>query len=327
MDATEEPSRLLCFVLWLWYCMSMTTHADPVLAVRNVSKLFGAKPAVENIDLTVNRSEIFGFLGPNGAGKSTTIKLILDILRPTSGTIELFGIDNRRTVETHSRIGYLSGDMVLDEDLTGRQYLAFVAHAYGGVTDDRIKTLASSLQADLAVRIGTYSRGNKQKIGLIAAMMHQPELLILDEPSSGFDPLMQEVFIHLIEDYRKAGGTVFISSHTLGEVQRLCDRVGFIRAGRLVGVTDIDDLDASASKQVRVTAPVAQLSKLKSSLHTIKGLKLQDDLPSRCTLSYSGDIQLLLKFLTAFSIEDLTIQEPELDEIFMSYYSEGGIAS
>jgi ABC-2 type transport system ATP-binding protein len=298
------------------------SQSNSVLAIRGVTKTFGSMAAVKDIKLEIMTGEIFGFLGPNGAGKTTTIKLILDILRPTTGTIDLFGISNRQTSTTHSRIGYLSGEMVLDDDLTGRQYLAFVGHTYGGDYSERMEALAAKLQADLDVKIGNYSRGNKQKIGLIAALMHQPDLLILDEPSSGFDPLMQELFIKLIEDYRRVGGTVFMSSHTLAEVQRLCDRVAFIRDGRLVGVTTIDELNQTASKQIRARANHDLIASIKHKAANVTNLKLIESHPTRLTFTYSGDTQSLLRFFADYELDDLTIQEPELEEVFMSYYQE-----
>jgi ABC-2 type transport system ATP-binding protein len=299
-------------------------HHGPVLEIRGVSKTFGKFKAVDSMDLSVAKGDIFGFLGPNGAGKTTTIKLVLDVLRPTAGSIQLFGKSNRLTEKTHSHIGYLSGDMVLDDDLTGRQYLDFVARTYGKDYQTQIKVLAEQLQADLSVKIGKYSRGNKQKIGLIAAMMHSPLLLILDEPSSGFDPLMQEVFIRLAEDYNKAGGTIFMSSHSLAEVQRLCNRVAFIREGKLVGVSDTDELGRSSAKQVRVSASPETLAAVRKAAETLKGLELKDSSEKILKYSYNGPAQPLLKLFAAYPLQDLTIEEPELEEIFMSYYEGGG---
>ncbi len=297
-----------------------TASPTAILSLRGVTKRFGDKAAVADVDITVMSGEIFGFLGPNGAGKTTAIKLILDILRPTRGRIELFGLSNRLTTVTHRRLGYLSGEMVLDDDLTGRQYLLFVASSYGGNYDERIKVLAGQLEADLDVRIGNYSRGNKQKIGLIAAMMHQPELLILDEPSSGLDPLMQEVFIKLIQEYRAGGGTVFMSSHSLAEVQRLCDRVAFIRAGKLVGVAKIDGLNQTSAKKVVVTAGAKQLKELAHRASILKGATVGETSGNALHLTYGGAMQPLLQLLAKYELEDLTIREPELEEIFMTYY-------
>lgn len=301
--------------------------SQPVLVLESVTKSFGSFAAVSDMNLAVEQGDVFGFLGPNGAGKTTTIKLILDVLRPNSGSIQLFGTSNRHTVATHGRLGYLSGEMVLDDDLTGRQYLDFVAHAYSRgdsrhyqAVSERQQTLTKLLQADLSIKIGHYSRGNKQKIGLIAAMMHQPELLILDEPSSGFDPLLQEVFIGLIREYQQEGGTVFMSSHSLAEVQRLCDRVGFIRGGKLVAVTNVSELSQSAAKRVIVRTDSKVARQIRQATERLHGLKLLDDQSASLTFSYKGAVQPLLQFFAGYQLEDLTIQEPELEDVFMEYY-------
>jgi len=301
----------------------MSEAPIPILELAGVSKQFGPFTAVANVDLSIQKGEIFGFLGPNGAGKSTTIRMILDAVRPSAGTILIFGSSNRRTASLHQKIGYLSGDMVIDEDLTGSQYLDFVGSVY---KVDRAKMLqhrtrlVQELELDVAIKISKYSRGNKQKVGLVAALMHTPELLILDEPSSGLDPLMQEVFITLIQEYRAGGGTVFMSSHSLAEVQRLCDRVAFIRAGKLVGVANIDELNQTSVKKVVVTAEAKQLKELAHRASILKGATVGEPNGNELTLTYSGVIQPLLQLLSKYELEDLTIREPELEEIFMRYY-------
>lgn len=294
-----------------------------LLELRGLTKKFGARTAVDSLDLSIRKGEIFGFLGPNGAGKSTTIRMILDVARPTSGSIRLFGMSNRRTPAAHRRIGYLSGDMVLDEDLTGRQYLDFVDSVYGGDRAERLNYrhhLAYELELEIDTKIARYSRGNRQKVGLVAAMMHNPDLLILDEPSSGFDPLIQEVFIKLVQEYRQDGGTVFISSHSLGEVQQLCNRVGFIREGKLAGVVAIDELNRTAIKQIRVAADKRVLGELARGAASLKGLTAQKIQPGTLNFTYSGGVRPLLVWLARYDLDDLTIREPELDEVFMTYY-------
>ena len=302
----------------------MESSDSPVLSLEAVTKLFGTKAAVNKLSLDVYAGEVFGFLGPNGAGKTTTIRLVLDILRPNTGTITLFGKDNRLTTITHRRLGYLSGDMVLDGDLTGAQYLSFVDYQFGGGHKKRIKELANLLQIDLKMRIDSYSRGNRQKIALIAALAHQPELLILDEPTSGFDPLVQETFMDLINEYRAQGGAVFMSSHTLGEVQRLCNRVAFIKDGSLIGIKDIDELKQSSTKTVSINAKAPEISALKAKLNGLTGLKLRSATKSTISLTYDGKVPNLLKFLGAFPIDDITITEPELEEVFIGYYKNRG---
>jgi ABC-2 type transport system ATP-binding protein len=292
-----------------------------VVVLDKVSKSFGGKQAVREVSIVVRRGEVFGFLGPNGAGKSTTIRMILDVLRPTKGSISLFGEASRRVVSTHKRLGFLSGDMVMDNSLTGRQYLVFVAAQYGKDCRQNMERLAGSLQADLNQKIGNYSRGNRQKIGLIAALQHEPELLILDEPTSGFDPLVQEQFAELIVAFKHDGGTVFMSSHILSEVQQLCDRVAFIKDGQIIDTTTVEGLTAQAAKRIRVRVPVADLATLRQVISSLKGVQMGQSLEEyTLEFGFNGDINSLLKTLTAYDIQEITIKEPELEEIFRHYY-------
>jgi ABC-2 type transport system ATP-binding protein len=309
--------------------MSATTEtaassSEPaILELKGVTKHFGSFVAVDNLDLSIQKGEIFGFLGPNGAGKSTTIRMILDATRPSAGSISIFGQSNRRTASSHQRMGYLSGELVIDEDLTGRQYLDFVESLFRGDEKEftRYRThLVYELELNVDTKISRYSRGNKQKVGLVAALMHTPDLLILDEPSSGLDPLMQDVFIRLIQEYRQDGGTVFISSHSLDEVQKLCDRVAFIRSGKLAGVANIEELGRTAAKKIHVSAAKEVLIELGRQAASLPGLSATGRKDSEVIYSYSGDTQALLQLLAKFKLDGLTIREPELEEVFMSYY-------
>jgi ABC-2 type transport system ATP-binding protein len=220
----------------------------------------------------------------------------------------------------HKRIGYLSGEMVFDDDLTGEQYLFFLNELFGAKYTDKINELAGLLKIDLRKKIGNYSRGNKQKIGLIAALMHTPDLLILDEPTNGFDPLVQEIFATLIREYNKNGGTVFMSSHILSEVQELCDRVSFISEGSIVGTTSINELLETASKKIRVLTTQKDHGKLKSEYHNLEGLALTKELPNSLIFSYKGDVTKLLNFFSKQSLIDINIQEPDLEDVFVKYY-------
>jgi ABC-2 type transport system ATP-binding protein len=299
---------------------SQASDQPDVLVLDAVSKSFGSFRAVHEVSFAVKRGEVFGFLGPNGAGKSTTIRMILDVLRPTAGAVALFG-KSSRDITTHRRLGFLSGDMSMDINLTGGQYLTFVAAQYGKDCQQKREELAQLLQANLAVKIGNYSRGNRQKIGLIAALQHEPELLILDEPTSGFDPLVQEQFADMIKQFRQAGGTVFMSSHILSEVQQLCDRVAFIKDGALIDITTIEKLTKSTAKRVRVKAPVAELRAMRVAAGKLKGATLQAAVEDyELLFSYNGDAKTLLKMLAGFNVQDITIKEPDLEEIFMHYY-------
>lgn len=238
-----------------------STDLSAVLTLENVTKSFGTNTAVDAVSLEITKGEVFGFLGPNGAGKSTTIRLILDILRPDGGTIKILGRSSRDTATTHRNIGYLSGDMTIDPDLTGRQYIGFVNNLHGGKHSNTACKLAGILEANLDKKVGDYSRGNRQKIGLIAALLHNPKLLILDEPTSGFDPLVQEKFAAIIREYVAEGGTVFMSSHILGEVQQLCDHVAFIKQGKIIRTTRVQDLLDVAAKRIILSASPAELKK------------------------------------------------------------------
>lgn len=292
-----------------------------VLRLDGVSKQFGGFKAVDGVAFTVGRGEIFGFLGPNGAGKSTTIRMILDILRPTTGTIKLFDSDSHSGPSARHRLGYLSGDMAMDTNLTGRQYLQFVAAQYGKDCRQNMTVLAERLQANLDTKIGEYSRGNRQKIGLIAAMQHEPDLLILDEPTSGFDPLVQEEFFKLIREFKAAGGTVFMSSHILSEVQQLCDRIAFIKNGKLLTATAVADLTTHSAKRVRIKAPPAQLTELRRKAGSLRGARLGTSVEDYALeFSYAGKPGALLQLLAGYGIQDITIKEPELEDIFMRYY-------
>jgi ABC-2 type transport system ATP-binding protein len=301
-----------------------TLDKSPALSVQNISKSFGPFKAVDAIDLEVAPGEIFGFLGPNGAGKSTTIRLILDLLRSDSGTITLFGKSNRDVRTTHRDIGFLSGDMELDTDLTGRQYLGFVDSLHGANNTDTIASLSSILEADLDKKIGDYSRGNRQKIGLIAALLHKPKLLILDEPTSGFDPLVQEKFATIIREYVAEGGTVFMSSHVLTEVQHLCDRVAFIKEGRIITTRSVHELLDTNAKRITVVADPRVIKVMLKDYGHVVGLALIKSHSESLEFSYSGDIGPLLSYITGNKITDVTIREPELEEIFGQYYEPAG---
>jgi ABC-2 type transport system ATP-binding protein len=284
-----------------------------ILEITDLTKYFGSTRAVDGLSLQVKKGEIYGFLGPNGAGKTTTIRMILDILRPNTGRVKLFGDEKPGSLRARRKIGFLSSDMALDEELTGRQYLQYVEGAYAKPCQAKAAELAERLDAKLDVKIGSYSRGNRQKLLLIAALMHDPELLVLDEPTSGFDPLVQETFIQLIGAFRDGGGTVFMSSHILGEVQQLCDRVGFIRAGKLVGESEVSALQNTARKVVKVKG----MHKTKGQL---SGLTEVAHDKNTITYTYEGDANLLIRYFADQQFRDIVIEQPDLEETFIDYY-------
>src|SRR5688572_8333477 len=222
-----------------------------VIETDDLTKRYGEARGVEDVSMTVEAGEVFGFLGPNGAGKTTTIRTLLDLLHPTSGSALLFGLDSQRdSLAIRARLGNLAGDFSYDPRLTGRELVSFLAEVRGLPDLGRAPQLAERFQADLERPLGELSRGNRQKVGLIQAFFHDPELLILDEPTGGLDPLMQEEFLRLVREEREQGATVFLSSHELDEVQRVCDRVGIIREGRLVAVEKVAKLIGHAYRHV-----------------------------------------------------------------------------
>lgn len=295
-----------------------TTPTPVVLKLDNVTKTYGKSRGIEDINLEVVQGEVFGFLGPNGAGKSTTINTILDLLHANSGTITVLGMDSRKdSVDVRKRIGYLSGDMTTDLGLTGKQYLDYARHLHGGVDTTYMKELVERLRCETNKKIKSLSRGNRQKIGLVAALMHDPELLILDEPTSGLDPIVQNEFNEIIHERKKRGKTTFMSSHVLSEVQAVCDRVGFIRDGKLLRVGNLAELLDNTPSHIDVVykdnAPDTQLKSLKGVEHLqARGKRRQ--------FTFRGNYNELIRILAMKQIEDLQIVEPQLDELFMRYY-------
>lgn len=296
--------------------------ANDVIELSGVTKMYGSVVGVENVDLRVEPGAVFGFLGPNGAGKTTTINMLLDFIRPTQGRIRIFGLDAREdSVEIRRRIGFLAGDMALDRGFTGWQELEFLGNQRGGFDKKYVSELAKRLDCDLHRKFRTLSRGNRQKVGLIAALMHKPDLLILDEPTTGLDPIVQEEFNRIILERKRAGATAFVSSHILSEVQEICDVVSFIRKGQIVDTKTVSQLAKESPKQFRIITPHPE------SLH--KELKKL----SRLTVeardgsligTYSGKMDKLLRVLSRHEITDLTLENADLESTFMKYYEDEG---
>ncbi len=293
-----------------------------VVRLRGVVKRYGPVVALRGLDLEVRQGEIYGFLGPNGAGKTTTIRCLLDLIRPERGQVEVLGHDPRRHGPgLRARIGYLPGELSLYDDLTGRQMLALLFGLHGRTPDwPWIYTLAERLQLNLDVPIGELSRGNKQKVGVIQALMHRPELLILDEPTSGLDPLMQREVLALLREARQAGATVFFSSHNLHEVESLADRVGLIRAGRLVDVVEPEQLRQRAWRRVwvRFEPPLPPTQ----GWPALPGVVVRQRQGPTWLLEVRGSMDPLLKALAQYRVPSLTTEQPSLEEIFLSYYQD-----
>jgi ABC-2 type transport system ATP-binding protein len=265
---------------------------------------------------------VFGFLGPNGAGKTTTIRTLLDLIHPTSGSARIFGLDSRRdSVAIRARLGNLPGDFGYGAEPTGREALALLARLRGVEGLGRADALAKRFRADLDRPLGQLSRGNRQKVGLILAAFHSPELLILDEPTSGLDPLMQEEFLDLVAEERERGCAVFVSSHELDEVERVCDRVGIVRGGRLIAVERIADLLGKAKR--RVTLELAEPAGLEE-LRALPGVSDLETSDGRTSFRVAGDLDQAIKAIARLHVADLEIAHPTLEEVFLTYYEEGG---
>ena len=293
----------------------------PAIETEGLTKRYGRHRGIEDVSFAVERGEVFGFLGPNGAGKTTTIRTLLDLIHPTAGAARIFGLDSRRdSVAIRARIGNLPGDFGFGRETSGREAVRLLSRLRGVDGDGRGEELAERFRADLERPLGQLSRGNRQKIGLILATFHRPELLILDEPTGGLDPLMQEEFLTLVAEERARGAAVFLSSHELDEVQRVCDRVGIVRGGRLVAVERIADLLGKARRRFTVELrDPAGLERLRS-LPGVADLELAG---GRATFTVAGDLDAVVRELAGHHVVDLEATHPSLEEVFLGYYDEG----
>jgi ABC-2 type transport system ATP-binding protein len=295
----------------------MTVH--PAIVTEGLTKHYGEVRALNDLNLEVRQGEVFGFLGPNGAGKTTMIRTILDLIRPNSGRATIAGLDtHENAVEIRQHIGYLPADLSMYQNLTGKDTLTYFANLRGGVDWSHVDELALRLDADLSRKIGDYSSGNRQKIGVIQAMMNKREVIIMDEPSTGLDPLVQREFQALLRETVQDGRTVFLSSHTLSEVQRVADRVGVIREGDLVDVESVDDLRSKAIRTVEIhfATPVEA-----SVFETVAGVSDVLVADHHATMSFDGNMDELLKAATSrYTLVDISTQEADLEEIFLTYY-------
>ena len=285
-----------------------------------LTKRYGGSRGIDDVSLTVLRGEVFGFLGPNGAGKTTTIRTLLDLLHPTSGSARIFGLDSRRdSVAIRARLGNLPGEFALDPRRTGREALSLLAALRGMDGLGRAAELAERFHADLDRPLGHLSRGNRQKIGLVQALFHSPELLVLDEPTGGLDPLMQEQFHEVVGEERDRGATVFLSSHDLDEVERLCDRVAIIRDGRLIAVEHVADLTRRRYRHVTVEFERAVDV---SELAALPGVRSLENHGPRVRFTVEPDaLDAVIKAIARHRVVDLELAHPSLEEIFLAYYS------
>jgi ABC-2 type transport system ATP-binding protein len=302
--------------------MTSQQPGDAVIRTHGLTKSFGKTLALDHLDLEVARGCVFGFLGPNGAGKSTTIRLLMGLINPTGGTASVLGFDPvTEPQEVHRRVGYLPGDFAAYRDMTGRRYLRYLADLRGGVDEGRVHDLAERFELDLDRSIGALSHGNRQKVGLIQAMMHQPDLLVLDEPTQGLDPLMQRVFLELLSEQRDAGRTVFLSSHILAEVEEVADRVAIIRKGRLATVSDINALKARTRRRLELRFTEGTQPPF-DQLGAVEGVIQVARLGSAVEVVVEGSMAELLRFVAPFGVERVVSNEVDLEGVFLQYYEE-----
>lgn len=298
----------------------MQASSETGLVIKGLSKKYrkSSKYALDSLSLEVKPGEVYGFLGPNGAGKSTTIRTLMNFIQPTSGQATILGYDIvRHTRQIKKHVGYLSGDFSVYPKMNGEQYLKYLAELQPLKRPGYEKELIKRLKAEPQKPLGQLSRGNRQKFGLIQAMMHEPEVLILDEPTSGFDPLVQEEFYKLIEEAKQRGVVVFVSSHILSEVQNICDRVGIIREGKLIVERSIAEMASEAAQTFDITfaenVPLAELKK-------IPGLKVVSHNKNHVTIHIHGHLAPLFKLLSISDVMGIDTRSLDLEEVFLRFY-------
>jgi ABC-2 type transport system ATP-binding protein len=291
---------------------------NPAIHTEKLTKSYGSHRGIIDVDLDIVEGEAFGFLGPNGAGKTTMIRTLLNHIRPTSGRAEIFGIDTTQDpVAIHARLGYLPGEFVLYDKLTGGQTIEYFANLRGGVDKAYQTDLIERLDVDPSRKFKEYSKGNKQKIGLIVALQHRPELLMLDEPTSGLDPLVQQTFYSVIREAKAEGRTVFMSSHILSEVERTCDRVAIIREGRLVKVDRVEALRDMAHHTVELVFAGPAPTEAFASLPGVSDVVAEGQV---LRMRVSGPVAPVVKAAAGYDLSDFVSREPTLEETFLAVY-------
>ncbi len=298
-----------------------------IIETRDLTKSYGRNRGIQAVTFAVTEGEVFGFLGPNGAGKTTTMRVLMGLLHADAGSATIGGLDvwAQRTA-VKRLVGYLPGELALDPNLTGAQILAYLGNLRGGVDPAFVKQLCDRLGLDTSKRFREYSRGNKQKVGLVQAFMHRPRLLILDEPTSGLDPLNQQEFYALVGEVRADGRTVFLSSHVLPEVEHTCDRVGIIRAGQLVAVNQISALRDLKHHEVVITFPATAQPAWFSDVANASDVARNSDDHS-IHLTVQGDLTSVIQIAAQHGATNIEAREPSLEEVFLRYYANDGQAA
>ncbi|WP_409228819.1 ABC transporter ATP-binding protein [Gudongella sp. SC589] len=290
---------------------------EPIVDIKNLKKYYGKQRGIEDVSFSVQEGEIFGFIGPNGAGKSTTIRTLLALLKPTSGSATIFGKDCiKHAAEIAGDIGYLSGEPSYYENMKVKEFLRYSAELYGKKNTSRLDELAERLQLDMNRKIEDLSMGNKKKVGIISALLHSPKLLILDEPTSGLDPLIQQTFFQILREEKEKGTTILFSSHVLSEVQKLCDKVAIIKEGRIIDTQSITELRKNGYKKVSIVTE-NPLVREDLDLDGVADLTISN---GNTSFIYMGPVVELLSKINSFPVRDVFIEEPTLEEIFLHYY-------
>jgi len=292
-----------------------------VIEIDSLTKYYGKSRGIIDISFEVKKGEIFGFIGPNGAGKSTTIRTLLSLIYPTSGSAKIFGKDcikNGREIRKY--IGYLPSEVFYYDNMKVIDLLKYSASFYKNVDRNRIYKLADIMNLDINKKIDDLSYGNKKKVGIVQGLLHSPKLIILDEPTSGLDPLMQQKFFDLIKEENKNGATVLFSSHILSEVQKMCTRVGIIKDGRMIKVDDLHNLQDTTYKKFKIETINIELS----DYFNIEGVTNPMYAEKTFTFLFNGDINQIIRKISDLNIKNILIEEPDLEEIFMHYYEKEG---
>jgi polyether ionophore transport system ATP-binding protein len=293
--------------------------SDPVVRTEGLTKRYGPVAALEDLDLEIARGDVIGYLGPNGAGKTTTIRLLLGLIRPTAGRAEIFGLDCfRQAVDVHRRLAYVAGEASLWPSLTGAETLHLLGRVHGSVDEAYRDDLVDRFDFDPTKKVRAYSKGNRQKILLIAALMTRADLLLLDEPTAGLDPLMEQVFRRCVQEASEHGQTVLLSSHILSEVEALCDRIAILRAGRLVEIGTLADLRHLRALEVEATFAGAP-----PDLGSVPGVTAVERDGSSVRCHVRGPVEPLLEVLAGAGVTRLLSREPSLEELFLAQYGDG----
>jgi len=288
-----------------------------VIEIKNLTKHYGKARGIMDVNLNVEEGEVFGFIGPNGAGKSTTIRTLLGLIYPTSGSATIFGKSCIESPEVRKELGYLPSEVFYYDNMRVIDLLKYSASFYKRDCTRRINELAEIMDLDLKKKIDDLSFGNKKKVGIVQGLLHEPKLIILDEPTSGLDPLMQQRFFELIEEENKKGATVFFSSHILGEVQKMCSRVAFIKEGKIIKLEKMSTLQENNYKRISIETK----SVISKETFNINGMSDFEMKGNTTNFIFKGNINSIMKKIAELELRNITIEDPDLEEIFMHYYT------